>query len=128
MKEFFFVYGTLKQGYGNNRLLTQTGCSFVGAAYTKDFYAVADIGFPMAKLEEGGLRLLGEVYLVESDAVVQSLDHLESNGSFYTRSVRTVVLDKDQEELPAWIYEVNKVEGYRFCNINNSRVMWEWKR
>jgi hypothetical protein len=66
-----FVYGTLKTGYGANRMLDEQ--TFVGEATTKPDYRLYDLGpYPVLKEAPGeGKVIHGEVYEV-SDALPQS--------------------------------------------------------
>ncbi len=129
MTNLFFVYGTLKKGYGNNNLLGKS--YYLGKGLTSSKYTVYNSGFPLAKYNEEGNSLLGEVYRVEEQEVVRQLDQLEGNGSFYTRVVRPVViLDFFEEEVSAWIYEIERGSDYgaSYCKINPEFNAYEWKR
>lgn len=79
-KFFVAVYGTLKEGYGNHRLLQ--GCKLVGKGNTiKKFPMVQGFGFPYAYYEEGvGHNIQVEVYEVSID-VLDRLDQLEGVDS-----------------------------------------------
>lgn len=99
----FFVYGTLKEGQGNHFYLR--GCRKIGEAVTESRYKVYGHGFPLAVLDEQGHPLRGEIYEVDDPDVVDNLDMLEGNGSFYTRSVREFQ-DINGEKHEAWIYEI----------------------
>lgn len=96
-----FVYGTLKSGKGNNRLLHDQ--RFVGRAWTRSpAIALVDLGpFPgavrIAAATVPHRAVFGEVYRVD-DAGLARLDRLESNGSFYTRELVDTSLGE------AWIY------------------------
>lgn len=77
------VYGSLKEGFGNHRLLI--GQEFLGTFETADpeFFMISLGAFP--GVHKGGSgRILGEVYRVDEDCF-RSLDALEGNGYFYTR-------------------------------------------
>lgn len=79
-----FVYGTLKQGYGNHRLLT--GAKFLGEFTTKQPFNLRDGGFPYAvrNQEENNGLVKGEVYEVDDD-ILQQLDWLEGVPRHYQR-------------------------------------------
>ena len=96
-----FVYGTLKRGHGNHRLLETS--TRLGEAVTADAcYRMGDTGgFP--EVTRNGLHAIaGEVYEV-STATLESLDRLEGNGQMYVREQVDVQLSTG-ECLTAWIY------------------------
>lgn len=116
-----FVYGTLKQGFGNNRRLHEgrTEPRFLGYAMTTDVFAMTSTGFPFVIDPEHAQGLphknvLGELYEVD-DRVMASCDQLEGyrgpgKDNFYDR--RTVeVVDADGEVHKTNIYIVNS-KGY----------------
>jgi gamma-glutamylaminecyclotransferase len=112
-----FVYGTLKRGYGNNRLLANA--EFVGEATTVGIrYKMLHAGFPVAmRSTEGKQRrpIVGEVFRIKEydDVTLQLLDRLESNGRMYNRRVVDVRL-ADGKRTRAWIYlGDHKFWGYR---------------
>ena len=76
------VYGTLKRGYGNNRLLQSS--KFVEETEVEGFklyYA----GFPVAAPAEGE-KITAEVWDIgEDQQVLSNLDRLESEGTMYHR-------------------------------------------
>lgn len=127
MKSLFFVYGTLKKGYGNHRVLGNS--TFIGEAISVIKYELYNGGFPLAYRSVKGLKVKGELYCVLNEKVVQDLDRLEGNGHFYTRALR------DFEHLPskklttAWIYEIPN-QNYRgaLCGVNKEHNAYEWSR
>ena len=90
MNKLVAVYGTLKQGFGNHRLLQH--CTKVGTVDLEgwDMYSLG--GFPAVC--KGNGTILAEVYEVEDLATMVALDRLEGYrakdeaSSFYLR--RTV--------------------------------------
>lgn len=94
-----FVYGTLKQGYGNNRLLLSS--EFIGATKTVDLFYMDDLGCPMVfpSADEDALPVWGEVYKVTDELVARSLDRLEGWPHIYDRKVIRTELGLD-----AWVY------------------------
>jgi gamma-glutamylaminecyclotransferase len=115
-----FVYGTLKRGFGNHRLLE--AATYLGKAVTTKACKMSGYGVPFVWPAEGGLLIQGEVYDI-GDVMVQPgattlhrLDQLESNGRVYDRKPHIVrmienaqgikPLPRDQgEEHEAWMYE-----------------------
>ena len=99
------VYGTLKQGKSNHRLLK--GVPFIGAGKTKDKYPMVVRGLPYLYDEKGvGHNVNVEVY--ECDGVdMNALDSLEGHPTFYERRKTDIVLD-DGEVMNVWIYFINE--------------------
>jgi len=96
-----FVYGSLKQGFGNHRLLSFS--QFLGEATTKDshFSMISLGGFP-GVFDDGESRISGEVYRV-NDSTLRNLDGLESEGSFYSRRTYPMRLSNG-EVIDCYIY------------------------
>jgi len=105
--EYFFVYGTLKSGYGNNRLLENS--QFVDDAVSKntDFVMQCNGAFPMVKKSndlDQSYGIIGEIYKVNDFNTIMDLDRLESNGFMYNREEHDFVLINKVEVVKAWIY------------------------
>lgn len=108
-EEFVFVYGTLKQGFGNHSLLE--GSQFLGAGIIKDSnLKLVDLGFCPAVVrtsEEAYDGIAGELYSV-SRKTLRRLDILESNGILYTRERFEVAYYCHETEMmreaTAWVY------------------------
>ncbi len=81
-----FVYGTLKKGHGNHRLLETS--QFLGRCKLYDHFRLVSLGgFPgLVKVPEDQPKceVSGEVYAVTDD-VLTSLDYLEGHPRFYER-------------------------------------------
>ena len=123
MKEtaLVFVYGSLKRGYWNNRLLE--GALFVGEAHTTKKYSLVDGGVPMAVPDEEGLPVMGEVYEIDVSLHLGPLDRLEGHPRFYTREQVGVVLKG--EVCNAYIYEMQYT--YRdgdMCQVVDDKYVW----
>ena len=90
-----FVYGSLRKGYGNHRLLQDS--EFKGYHNTEPAYTMYSLGpFPMVG-ETGHHSIVGEVYEVDEDTAL-ALDNLEGYPHFYDRIII------DTEHGPAWMY------------------------
>lgn len=100
------VYGTLRQGNGNNRILMDNRADYLGTTQTAEKYAMYSLGgFPAVTLGEAVSPIVVEVYEVD-DKCLQSLDWLEGyrgpqGGNFYDRDV--VKLADGQE---AFMYHI----------------------
>jgi gamma-glutamylcyclotransferase (GGCT)/AIG2-like uncharacterized protein YtfP len=94
-----FVYGSLKRGGHNHRLLVLGNAQFIGEAVTRG--TLFDLGpYPAVSIRDSNAQVHGEIYEVD-DATFQRLDQLEGYPSYYNR-------DKVETSLgPAWIYTIN---------------------
>lgn len=110
-----FVYGTLKTGYGNNRLLQSSEYCGQDITSSADFKMISLSSFPGVVHTENGFHISGELYRV-NDKTLQSLDRLESNGSFYKREL--VKLKEFEED--AWMYVLM---DDRYFNYEDERVL-----
>jgi gamma-glutamylcyclotransferase (GGCT)/AIG2-like uncharacterized protein YtfP len=100
---YAFVYGTLKQGYGNGERLLRGRSTFITNG-TLQGYKLYDSGFPVSALSSGD-SVFGEVFLIDGDkeaSVLRSLDGLEGyvqeapDISMYHRKTVTVFGDDEQ--------------------------------
>ena len=116
---FVFVYGTLKKGFGNHRIVTASNGARVGSATTLQvFFRMHSINgmYPGVVItsEDGGGELgcgpiKGEVYRVDS---IDLFDSLEGYPNLYTRQVIDVVLASGETQT-AWIYLFNRAVAGR---------------
>lgn len=89
------VYGSLRQGMGNHRLLQDGEAAFLGTERVSGFQMYSMGGFPFITPAEGEIRI--ELYKVDRDTMLR-LDRLEGYPSFYDRKL--IQTSKGQ----AWIY------------------------
>lgn len=127
-----FVYGTLKQGYGNHRLLE--GKPLVGVGVTDIRYNMISGGFPVIMASDDGLPVRGEVYDITGDFdCLHNLDRLEGEGVMYHRRDIPVTLENGERCL-CCIYEgTEPYWGRRMANPQNDAFMneanqLEWHR
>ncbi len=97
--ERVFVYGTLKRGHGNHRLLERGGARYVGEARVSG--TMHDIGGIPAVGLSGRGTVHGEVYELDAETLAR-LDRLEGTPTFYQRT--RVRMSTGTE---AWIYVMN---------------------
>ena len=112
-----FVYGSLKQGFGNHRFINQLP---LFNATLKDYILLTlDIGYPAIMPGEGLVE--GEVYQID-DETTKTLDRLEQHPTYYCRqSVR--VIEKDTLKMhQAFTYVIVNPSGWRPYGKTN------WKR
>jgi len=109
MSEYVFVYGTLKRGELNERLME--GSEYVADGMVTNAGLLNMPGFPGLLLgrcpEE--LYAQGEVYEIYHSYVLDTLDALESEGRMYKRIKVPVELDRTfptmlPKSLVCWTY------------------------
>lgn len=83
-KTILFVYGTLKRGEKNSRLLADQ--EFVGEATTAPRYRVFDLGpWPgLVRDDANGLAVRGELFAV-SECCLTELDEFEEDAGAFVR-------------------------------------------
>lgn len=128
-----FVYGTLKQGHGNNRLLRTA--AFVGRGETvKPFQMRSTGGFPVVFDTNDGERasIAGEVYEVH-DEHMHHMDQLEGHPDWYRRQEVVVDVSDTGIQQTCWMY-VGTPGGWGDRRDSlplvplNSRKAFEWGR
>jgi gamma-glutamylaminecyclotransferase len=104
-KHIVFVYGTLKRGYGNNRLLSNA--TFLGEGETEGRFGLYNgSGFPfVSKNASVFSNIRGDVYAI-NDSELERLDRLEGHPNFYKREQAPVILQnaKSFHRIYAWVY------------------------
>lgn len=90
-----FVYGSLKEGFGNHRVMERSNGRYIGVHHTDAEYTMVSLhSFPGVVLG-GDTSIKGEVYEVDH---LTHLDRLEGYPSFYNRKIIYT------EYGPAWMY------------------------
>lgn len=109
---FVFVYGTLKNGYGNNRILSDS--TYVSNGYTKEKFSLRhsyyDRGFPVCMRPVPGelkLQVYGEIYSV-SEGTLWQLDRLEGVPTLYVREKVPIFNIKTGSFMDCFIYIGNE--------------------
>lgn len=117
-----FVYGTLKKGFGNNRLLV--GAKSLGeftTAYPNFIMSGRFNAFPyVSRTEENGHFIKGELYLVESSDMMDSLDCLEGHPEFYRRE-KVKISNGDE----AYMYMVKQPYGGHVDIDKDNTQTWD---
>ena len=99
-KNLVFVYGTLRNGYGNHHLLKEAHCYGIGC--TDACYAMYLVhGFPYVTSTEARYRIVGELYAVDDDTL-NILDSTEGHPIYYER--REIPVTVCDEHYTAWMY------------------------
>lgn len=109
------VYGTLKRGFNNHRVLGDSHFIGVGVVPGGSLYGYAVdpmFGIPFAKMD-GGAGVHGEIYEVEQESTLRRLDRLEGHPHGYRR---TRVKLEDGSAVDMYVYQGNtdrfhKLEG-----------------
>lgn len=103
-----FVYGTLRRGQHNARVLSDS--VYCGMSRTESIYTMLHLGgFPAiipALASCAGVSIVGEVYAVD-DATLADLDRLEGAPDFYRREMITLPDNRDR----VCIYVLNQDRG-----------------
>ena len=117
--QLVFVYGSLRKGFGNNRLLQ--GQEFLRASATEDKFLMYSMGgFPAVDTSVDSNQIQGELYEVNPEGMAR-LDRLEGYPSFYDR--KEVKLATGET---AWVYfidEFHKRYGSNYETVENG----DWK-
>jgi gamma-glutamylcyclotransferase (GGCT)/AIG2-like uncharacterized protein YtfP len=97
-----FVYGSLRRGQGNNRLLHTS--EFVdNATVCGRLYSLG--GFPGLRLDDAEGNVVGEVWLVDDDTLAE-LDRLEGVAvGFYERRRARARIGVEGRGL-VWVYQI----------------------
>jgi gamma-glutamylcyclotransferase (GGCT)/AIG2-like uncharacterized protein YtfP len=123
-----FVYGSLKEGEWNNRILSSSERLTTTKTLTK--FALGDVGFPYAfppsavpaEYDHLLYPVRGEVFEVHTDKVFAALDSLEGFPSHYDRSI--VDLESGHR---AWMYfqpDWTNAEWCDACKLEEGA--WSW--
>ena len=102
-----FVYGSLRAGFGNHRLLKDS--RYIGEAVTAPQYTMLHLGGFPGVVADGQTSIVGEVYEVDHDTL-RLLDRLEGHPNFYARTpievarVGNTDIDLGPEAIDAEVY------------------------
>lgn len=112
-KIYVSVYGSLRQGMGNHRVMEFANGKFVGTARIPnlELFAYAGTSFPATAFndETETQGTLVEVYEVSEKGLRGPLDGLEGYPNFYNRSL----IDIPELNLKSWVYhmELDELQG-----------------
>ena len=85
-KKLYAVYGTLKKGFGNHRILENNDLVFEGSVNIP-YYMVSLGGFPGLIKDDKDNPIHIEVYEVTDEETERRLDRLEGYPSFYNKDM-----------------------------------------
>ncbi len=103
------VYGTLRSGFYNHRVMEAAKGELLGTAKTVNNYNMYNLGsFPSVSLTDtdNETPVVVEVYEVEMEGVENTLDRLEGYPHFYNRTKVDVEFE-DGSVANAWIYHID---------------------
>lgn len=92
------AYGTLREGFGNNRLIPK-GCH-IGTGLTVEKYTMKVAGIPYVSKKPTS-NIVVDVYEINQNTL-ERLDSLEGHPRWYKREVIPVNIDNKQ--LDCWLY------------------------
>ena len=95
-----FVYGSLRVGFGNHRLLDNS--AYVGQARTEPRFTMLHLGGFPGVVADGETSIIGEVYDVD-DPTLRNLDRLEGHPDFYARQTIQVERGGDVEDVQVYL-------------------------
>lgn len=101
-----FVYGSLKSGFFNNRVMERARGKLLRSDITPPHYTMLDLGSYPAVVANGNTAIKGEVWEVED---LRPLDLLEGYPSYYTREQITL---QNGDDMP-WMYMLNSPHSIR---------------
>ena len=110
-----FVYGTLKRGMGNHRVMQEAKGRLLGSGSVYGYACINTPWFPYAYKKEGA-RIIGEIYAIPKENIAD-LDVLEGYPHFYNRAVT------DTSFGPAWIYFLDHPDQH---HITTYGLVEEW--
>lgn len=99
------LYGTLRRGGSNFRLLDNPESKYITTGTVAGFRMHSLGGFPGIIPDKEAKPIVAELFEV-SDTVLKSLDRLEGHPNFYTRTSAELV-DKAGAKFPMEIYVFN---------------------
>ena len=120
MKHTIFVYGSLRQGFGNHPILD--GCTFVGKAKTLPKFTMLHMGGFPGIVEVGDTAIMGELYEVD-DLTLGNLDHLEGHPDFYQRKPIQV----EGDTLNGWVEAYILPDGWE-RSVTNIIQSGDWAK
>lgn len=113
------VYGTLKSGHGNHRLLEHKDVIYLGTDNTKEKFDMYSFGGFPAIVEGGDKNIFIEVYSAPNKEVLDSLDRLEGfrgdgKENFYDKKEIETKFGK------AFIYYIKDISKFNVKKINKN--------
>lgn len=110
-------YGTIKLGFGNNRVIYNAKKAYIGTGITKEKYAMYRHGIPFV-IKEPKTPIVVDVFEVEASNLPR-IDSLEGHPNWYRRELIPVLVNG--KELQCWLYFMtdDRVKNYKFVETGN---------
>lgn len=126
-----FVYGTLKQGRGNARLLETHDAEYLGKRVTRDSYVLGNVGFPYLFhpsvttdiKEDYHKPVVGDLWILPDESCLALLDRLEDVPRHYQRKI--ITLNTGEEAWAYLQYDDYMLTRCLVCNTTDNNE-WEW--
>lgn len=100
--DFLAVYGTLKRGYGNHRLIYTGQLEYYADAVSEDRFHLVGGGFPILYTNPGIHRVAVELYSFTNESQLEAIDRLEGHPEWYRRERRNFITGN--QKIFAWVY------------------------
>ena len=115
------VYGSLREGYGNHRLLINSQ-KYGGTFLTDELFDLYSFGgFPAITLN-GSKNIVVELYKIDNELTAKRLDMLEGYPDFYNK--KTIKIKDFTSELPIYIYYIEDISTYTHVTKLNNDNDW----
>lgn len=82
---YLAVYGTLKKGFPNHRVIQN--CKFIGEYETLPIFTMYSLGPYPAVVHHGNTSITIEIYKIESEEIAKKLDRLEGYPTLYIKEI-----------------------------------------
>jgi gamma-glutamylcyclotransferase (GGCT)/AIG2-like uncharacterized protein YtfP len=123
MPHLLFIYGTLKSGEVNNRMMD--GAKLMGEALTMDEYDLFADGLPYL-IGGGRYSVRGELWMVMTDQHLHDLDLFEGHPGFYRRDLIWLVDQPADVQVQSYFFR-GMVEGIRRVPIDFDDNTLTWR-
>lgn len=125
MRHLVAVYGSLRKGCGNHRLLE--GAEYIGTGYTYDKFKMYSLGGFPALTTEQDTEIVIELYRVDDETFAR-LDRLEGYPDFYNRMQIAIDIPTSPTGsmvfCDVWIYYHEDVPAYHSGVVEDG----DWNR
>jgi len=114
LRHNIFVYGSLKRGFSNHRLLADQ--NFIAIGRTQPRFKLYDLGaFPgMIEADEDGHSIEGEIWSIDSHCLAQ-LEILEDTAhGMYVRKPIPLLPPNETFSVEGYLYRLD-IAGHRDC-------------
>jgi len=122
------VYGSLKRGFGNYRVMEDAQGVFIGEAESEaDNFIMAGYGFPYVVTSDSEVagKIMVELFEVPELGVLTNLDLLEGHPTFYKREVMRFT-KANSKTIEAWVY-IYQGNIIADVNLRQENGVYKWK-